>query len=350
LDNLVPKIPLKLFYRYQGVRILLSALGTSNWIITEKILNILIKMSQKDEELFSTLIMKDGNHQQLLNLLHRTKQKSTHSDLIKNIQQILNKILGIIEKPKPKKVEASVLQDIVSKDLHLIRSLPAKKQSITDDQRTKTSPRRKSSQIVENKYMAGTPRISSLSKRRSDIVDNSGSLVDPPMSRRPSIFKKSNNDSADSVIRIPQSFSVGELPDSGGATQEVRKTRRGSIRRQSIVQHEYKNDLPLTEESLEISSQHIEELLQQLTSDDLNEKVSAFNSLYADLKTQIYRGECYFWIVQGILLHLQNKSDVICTLASKCLAQICEIGNHFLIDSRNSKRICNTNRYSQSLT
>jgi hypothetical protein len=344
LDDLAPKIPSKLFYRYHGVRILLAALGTPNWIITEKILNILIKMSQKDEELFSTIIMKDGNHHQLLNLLHRTKQKSDQSDSIKNIQQILNKILGIIEKPKPKKVEPPISQDIISEDLDLIRSLRTRKESIkqvTVDQETNTSPKTKSRKNVDNK--PGISKVSSFAKRQNDAVDNSASIANPPMSRRLSVFKKSNDDTADSIIRIPQSFSIGELPDSEGPSQEIRKSRRGSIRRQSIIQHEYKNELPLTEESLENSLKHIEELLQQLTSDDLNDQVSAFNSLYADLRTQIYRGENYFWIVQGLLLYLQNKSDVICTLASKCLAQICEIGNHLIFDSRNSKRICYKN-------
>ena len=49
--------------------------------------------------LFTDLIHKDGNHQQLLNLLHRLKDKDTLDDLrILALEKMVRRILGIVSR------------------------------------------------------------------------------------------------------------------------------------------------------------------------------------------------------------------------------------------------------------
>ena len=56
-------------------------------------------MSIQYAALFTDLIHKDGNHQQLLNLLHRLKDKDTLADIrILALEKMVRRILGIVSR------------------------------------------------------------------------------------------------------------------------------------------------------------------------------------------------------------------------------------------------------------
>lgn len=213
LQDLIPRIPSKVFYRYHGVRILLGTpLCSPNWLITEKILHILIKLSQKDEDLFKTIIMKDGNHQQLLNVLHRAKKgRSSHSDLIKNIQTLL----GIIEKPKPKKIVSPDLKDlmkyaakkreeVLEHKSYMVEEEPPLPND-TDEQGRKPIINKRNSWNVARTFVTVLPKFTAIkNKIRSDTTDSVQTSADPSVSRKNSLYKKTNNDSRDNIVSIPR--------------------------------------------------------------------------------------------------------------------------------------------------
>jgi hypothetical protein len=264
--------------------------------------------------------MKDGNHQQILNLLHRTKQRSESLDLISNIQQIVNKLLGIIENPKPKKVASSpIVQEFVKvskKSEVLFSSRDIHKESIKiiphEEIKTVVSEKRNSWKVAKS-YMNAIPKFTLL-KSKGKQTDNGGDSESIAESR-----KKSKKDSADDIVTIPKALSDAESLDQVGPSQELRKNHRKSLRkcvrsvvnaqsvvtrRESTIKQEYKNDLPKN------YSKYVDEMLDGLAEVDLNEKVSAFNSLNADLRTQIYDGEAYYRLTGGLLLYLQNESGI----------------------------------------
>ena len=307
LDHLIPRIPSKLFYKYQGLRSLLGMpMCSNNFMITEKILQILIKLSERDQELFKNIMMKDGNHQQIMNVIHRIKNKSDHSDIYHSIQQKLKIILEIIEKPKERKPEFSASKEppliIAEKSKELVQSLPdpvpeikeendTKEEIIQSKRRSTLQANNRSSQIVMENEVS-RPIQSALQNQQA-------------VKRRSTVFRKYSKSIQDEkVVTIPTDTGHSE------SLSLPAQRRRSSRRRTLNTDQKNKFILPKVESEAP-EKENTEQILEKLKDDDCSRNAATLYLLHKDLSTDIYTREEYYWLASGLLNHLQSESGMV---------------------------------------